>query len=104
MKKYLITLLFMISACTSTKKEDRTEFKRGVASGCAQSMQKKGNVKVDTELFCDCFANVIVNDMSDLEYRKASMNPQDEKVLLGVMIMNMERLKQCEKLTPNAKF
>lgn len=104
MKKFIIALLFMISACASTKKEDRTELKLGVASGCAQSMQKKGNAKSDTDLFCDCFANVIVNDMSEVEYRKASMNPKDDKILLGVMIMNMERLKQCEKLTPNAKF
>lgn len=99
-----MALLFMMSACTSVKKEDRTEFKRGVAAGCAQSMQKKANVKGDTDVFCDCFANVIVNDMSDAEYREASRNPKDEKILLGVMIMNMERLKQCEKLTPNAKF
>ncbi len=104
MRTLLLALIFMISSCASTKKEDRTEFKRGVASGCAQSMQRKGNTKSDTDVFCDCFANIIVNDMSDDEYRKSVLNPKDEKILLGVMIMNMERLKGCEALTPQAKF
>ena len=104
LKMEFLALIFIISSCASTKKEDRTEFRRGVASGCAQSMQRKGNTKSDTEVFCDCFANVIVNDMSDDEYRKSVLNPKDEKILLGVMIMNMERLKGCEALTPQAKF
>lgn len=104
MRALLFVLILMISACATTKKEDRSEYKRGVASGCAQSMQRKGNTKSDTEVFCDCFANVIVNDMSDAEYRKSLSNPNDERILLGVMIINMERLKGCEALTPQAKF
>ncbi len=104
MRILLFVLIFMMSACATTKKEDRTEYKRGVAVGCAQSMQRKGNAKSDTEVFCDCFANVIVDDMSDAEYRKAVSSPNDERTLLGVMIINMERLNRCEALTPKAKY
>jgi hypothetical protein len=104
--KYFITiiLLCIVSACASTKKADRTEFKNGVASGCAERMLRKKNSKSDSDLFCNCFAGVIVNDMSEDEYLKASRDTNNDKILLGIMIMNMEPLKQCENLAPNAKY
>ena len=103
MKIYILILLGVISGCAQAK-SDRSEFERGVAVGCSQNMEFKGNNKNDADLFCGCLANIVVSDMSAEEFRMASSIPNDEKILVTVMIRNMAPVKQCEKLAPNAKY
>lgn len=83
--------------------KDVLNYRSGVEKGCASSMSKKNNSESDITIFCSCFADTLVDDLSREEERKLVAG--DKKIEQLLFQRNFYKLPLCEKnLSKDAKF
>ncbi|MBU2709247.1 hypothetical protein KCM76_24845 [Zooshikella marina] len=97
-----VQMFLALSILTANAESNRNKFQSGVIKGCSGSMLAKGNTNENTSLFCECFAAVLVNGMSEDEYQRAQAG--DPSVTSNVLLRNIDKVRHCESLTNNATF
>lgn len=97
------TTWIYVGAETYTENKSLLDFRAGVVEGCSSRMREKGNAESTIKMFCSCFSETLVDDISIDDVKKLTAG--DKTMESTLMMRNGYKLLMCEKNLPkDAKF